>query len=166
MPPSAPGRKRRLTPKQKAVLAFVTANPDATLNEIGLACGLSPAFPAGGAAAVMRSENVQQRMLKIMDSMPSLQDQALLEKLKEGLDSKRTDHAINQRTGELHEFTADDMPTRKQYLDLACRLKGALASRTEISGPDGGPIPITSAPIAALASLTKEQLEAVAKATK
>lgn len=165
---ASPGtpRRRRLTPNQRAVLKFVIANPDATLDEIGRACNLTPSHPAGGAHAVLHSENVQQRMLKLMDSRPRLQDEALMIKLEEGLDSTKTDHVVSQRTGEVHTFKQEDMPTRKQYLDLAVRLKGALKNQTEVSGPNGGPIPLTPAPIVALASMTKEQLIDVVRGTK
>lgn len=159
-------RRKRLTPNQRAVLKYVIAHPDATLDEIGRACNLSPSHPAGGAHGVLKSENVQQRLAALMDKRPALQDEALLIKLEEGLDSKRIDHVVSQRSGEVHTFEDKDMPTRRQYLDLACRLKGALKNQHEVSGPNGGPIPSSSSTIPAVTALTKEQLIALAKATK
>lgn len=133
-------RKGQLTPNQRAVIAFVTKNPDATLMEIGIACKLTPSNPGVGASKTLHNESVQAKLRTLMDRDPALQDEALLERLKDGLRAKKTDRLLNVKTGEVHEFVDEDMPVRHNYLKLALGVKGAMATKHEISGPNGVPL--------------------------
>lgn len=145
-------------------MAFVTKHPDATLKEIGTACGLTPSDPAQGASKILKSETVQQRMAALMEKRPSLQDEALLIKMEEGLQAQETKFFAHE--GEVQdERTVTDFPTRRGYLELALKLKGAMREQRELSGPGGGPIPMGGAPIPALLDMSKDELLRFVKAT-
>lgn len=150
-----------MTEKQRAVLNFLIDHPDATWHEVGMACGFKDAKKPGTAAALAaRAPSVQERLSELMDSDPDLRNEALLERLKEGLRASKKTYATHEGII-TDEKTDPDMPTRQNYLKLAFGVKGGLVQKQEISGPGGAPL----APVD-LSSLTKEQLLALIEATK
>jgi signal recognition particle subunit SEC65 len=165
MAATPPRPRRRLTPRQRAVLKFVTEHPDATLEEIGIACGLSEEYPRQAAYDALNSKGVKSRMEMLMDARPALKDEALLVKLEEGLEAQETKFFAHE--GEVvDERTTTDYPTRRGYLELALKLKGRMKEQREVSGPNGGPIPTAPAPLlAALSGMSKAELMAVVRAT-
>lgn len=100
-------RKRRFTPKERALIKAVVKDPDATSDELAVQSG----YAHGSAVRKMlKSPNVKARITELMDSRPKLKDIALIKKLEEGLEANRNSPA--------------DYKTRKTYLDLAFTLKG------------------------------------------
>lgn len=144
----------------------MTEHPDATLEQIGIACGLSKKYPQQAASNVLNSKTVISRMEELMEKRPALQDEALLVKLEEGLESQETKFFAHE--GEVQdERTTTDFPTRRGYLELAFRLKGRMKEQREISGPGGGPIPIQAGPLhPAIESMDKDELIAFVRDTQ
>ena len=131
------GIRKRLTKKQKALVKFVNENPDATQEQIKQATGYSA---QSAVSVALHRPNVQQRMAELMEKDPALCDEALIQKWKEGLDSKLVSRSFD-RNGELTGTYKDlDMAVRKSYLALVGKWRGLEVIKQEISGPGGGPI--------------------------
>ena len=114
----------------------------------------------------MNSKNVISYMGELMEGRPGLKDEALLIKLEEGLEAQETKFFAHE--GEVQdERTTTDYPTRRGYLELALRLKGRMKEQRELSGPNGGPIPIQAGPVhPAIAAMSKEELLTFVKSTQ
>lgn len=160
MEPGKTGRRRRLTQKQRALIKFVTENPDATQDEIAAATGYCGQETV---SKTLKNENVQRRMAEAMERDPALCDEALREKIKEGLNATHKQYFAFE--GEVTDEKEDvDFATRKSYLHLAGRWKGLELERHEVSGPNGGPIP--TGDIQALKGLSKDDLAKLIQATE
>lgn len=94
-----------------------------------------------------------------MDRRAKLKDDALLDKLEEGLEAKKVHFFAHE--GEVRdERESLDHGTRFSYLGLAMKLKGHDISKTEVTGAGGAPlIPPQQGPdLSFLKQLTKDDL--------
>ncbi len=143
--------KKVLSPLEEKVIEEAIKDPGASQSEIGArakkALGTkSKAKPssrvdADAARKILNRPSVRQRMQDLMEKMPKLKDEALLEKLQEGLDANSVSYFAH--LGQVRNKRVDiDYRTRYSYLDLATKLKGAQTQQVELSGSKGAPLDI------------------------
>lgn len=154
-------RRRRLTKKQRKLVRYAVAHPDATGRELAAGAGYSC---QNTAMRNLKSQSVQQRMSELMESDPALCDVALKMKLREGLNSTMKIRSFDKSGNKAEEFTDPDFNSRFAYLRLAGKWKGLEVNQTELSGPGGGAIPVES--LALLAGLTMADLLKLLEVTK
>lgn len=146
-------RSRRLTPKQRRLIEFVTSHPNATQEEIATAVGYCA---QSAVSATLSKSNVQQKMAEALDKDPNLCDKVLLQKLKEGLEAQSVSRSFDRNGNLTGTFKDADFHARKSYLTLIGKWKGLEVIKQELSGPNGGPIELET--IQALKSVTKTEL--------
>lgn len=155
---AAPKRKRRLTPRQRKLVRVLVANPDLTLAEAG-----AKAHYAGDAdqraetvRKTLKTPQVQERLREVMDRRAKLKDDALLDKLEQGLEATKTQFFAHE--GQVvDERETVDHATRFSYLGLAVKLKGHDVTKMEVAGAGGQPL-IPGLDLSFLARLSKEEL--------
>ena len=115
-------RKRRpLTEKQKKLIQAIQKKPDSTLDELGRRAGYSKEA-RHNAWRALQSPAVRTRMAQIMENDPELRDSSLLKTLKEGLKAEDVRY-VGMGARRVAE---KDYAVRKEYLQLAFRLRGDL----------------------------------------
>jgi len=156
-PGPKPKKRRPLTARERKLVDFLALHPDATLTEAGKFAGYADKNTAQRVYDSLHRESVREEMQRAMEADQDLCNEMLRIRLKEGLRSKQKVRSFDKMGNLVEEFADDDMQTRRAYLQLIGRWKGLEApTQTEISGPNGGPIPTES--IEALRGLSKEDL--------
>lgn len=100
---------RGLTPNQRALIKAKLKNPDATSEELSRQTPYSSAKTVREALA---SPIVKAKIAEMMDRKPRLRQDALLNRLEEGIYAKKD--------------TPEDFPTSHTYLKTALQLRGDL----------------------------------------
>ena len=154
---NATRRTSKITKKQRALVAAKLANPDSTLAEAGRKAGYKGSDTAVSVSAsrALKSANVRERFLAAMEGRKKLSDEALLEKLEEGLEARVTKF-FSHEGRVVDQEDCIDFPTRGSYLTLAAKLKGLEVNKTEVTGAGGAALIPDASP--AIAELSKEQL--------
>jgi hypothetical protein len=151
-------RSPKLTRRQLGVVKAKLANPDISMADAARKAGYSTSSEAALASAgskAMKSANVRERFLAAMEGRKKLSDEALLEKLEEGLEARVTKF-FSHEGRVVDQEDCIDFPTRGSYLTLAAKLKGLEVNKTEVTGAGGAALIPDSSP--AVAALTKEDL--------
>ena len=80
-------------------------------------------------------------MRELMERTPGLERAAILNKLKEGLDSTVVSRFAHEgKVDPKLKFVDVDYHARGRYLDMALKIQGAYAQKIELSGPGGAPL--------------------------
>lgn len=117
---------KKLTRKQSKLVTARLRDPEATHREIGLQTGTI----RSNVTRELNKPHVKLRIRELMDSRPKLRLPALLKRLEEGLESKKTQYFAD-KGNVVDERTDNDMSTRKGYLELAVELQGAKEKTVE-----------------------------------
>lgn len=158
-------QRRRITPKQRAVVEAFVKNPDITLREAGEKAGYS-ADPAVKAHRALSSVAVREAFLEAFRANPNLANSKLAQKIAEGLDATVVKVFKGDEDTIIESKEYVDYPTRASYLALAAKLGGIEPNRVELTGANGAPLnppaPALDAGLQVLlAKLSKEELIAV-----
>lgn len=112
----------KLSPRVAKLIKILQRNPNLTLTEAGKRAGYKGRCLAQTASASLRRARARSIIIQEMDSRPKLQTPALLKKLEEGLDAKKTEFFAHKGVVK-EKVHCVDFPTRKGYLELAGRWK-------------------------------------------
>jgi hypothetical protein len=123
--------------KQRKLVKAVVAEPEATLEELGVRAGYQ-ASPKQHAWQAMQNPNVQAAIRELLNANPKTRLEALTKKLEEGLEATETKfftHHEDVGRGKkkrsvfkIEERECVDFSVRKGYLEMAFELHGALKS--------------------------------------
>ena len=131
-----------LSPRKRKLVKGVVAGK--TQKQAAIDAGYSPKTAESQASVILKDSKVIASLHEMMESA-GLSNKRLLEKHVELLEAKKTVSAISgneANAGTVDFIDVPDYQIQFKALDASYKLKGAYVEKKEISGPDGGAIPV------------------------
>jgi phage terminase small subunit len=132
----------KLTPRERKLIKGVAAGK--SIKASAIAAGYSPKTGRESGSRALRKVTVKTAMEKLMDRV-GLSDAKVFQTHAEMMAATRTVSAISGKdanAGTVDFIEVPDWQARGKAVDMAHKIKGRFVEKKEVSGPDGGAIPV------------------------